>query len=879
MSAPWTPAQLGPNRRTRRPRKTIPAWTVGLVLGILLGAALLVAVPLVTHDLSKAHRSEVATDTIHVGPPVGSGCSTSCSVTTLKTAAYSAVLAFITEGSTTVPTTPTSAVGTFALVNSETGGGSGEWVYLANNVSASAAATVTAPALTNPSTFITVDVQNVTTSALDASGVATGSSTVSASCVTTVSNDAVFLGVSKTGTVTASGVWSGTGGSLLLSEASASGTTYNKGAALYQADASTGSFVISAASTSSSVGVGVCVALKAALVPVAPASVSVGTVTTTTVPLTWTNRHGPVLNSTVYVAPYSGGSCGAYSVHHSVGSAQARAYTIAGLTSGQHICVKVTDWNSTGQSAFSTVLSNVVTAHIPPAPSAVLVAAVYGSTTDLGVSWVQPLGTVTDNHVYYGTTAACGGIQAALDVGVETHADLGSLAPSTAFYVQVTASNATGESAESACASGTTNAVVGHPTALHASGITPTTATITWSQPSGSVANDTLLYGASCGVWTRVSEGSVSTAALGSLNPLTTYCVTVQAWSAGVSGAYAHPYLNFTTTNAPPSRPTLLTAVAVGRTYADLTWTQGVPSSGSIVNNTVFYGTACGTWGGKLSTAGAAVAFNLSVLNPSSTYCVAVSAWTLGGPSHLDYTNVTTLAGLPSAPTALTLVVSGLHGFTFRFTNPVASLVNDTVRYGTVAGCGAPLTHVSTGGPTTSWSLGGLTPYTSYFVSVAAWTSGGPSVYSACAVFITQDSTPPAPVLGIPTVGDTWVVVTWTNAPHYVLTNDTIYYGPTCGSTYFDWLHVTSTGSARTSFNVTGLAEGSPVCFAVTAWADQSNLSHPFLNVTTLHHGGGGGGGGASISAFAFLGLISLGILTVAFLAAIFLYPRFKRGD
>lgn len=802
------------------------------------------------HRSGGSNQTGPVPQVIKIGTKLGSSCGSgstvsTCSITGFTIVSYSSVVLFVMANSVTAP----SHVGgklngkTFALVTSEIGStNTGNWVYLVNNATAHATSTLyanfTAATLY---TMLAIDVQNVTTSALDADGVNQGTGTTgSCPVTTTVQPDLILMGITKSGPSTL-GTWAASGGDskvLSAGDLSAfSGASYTDANGFTISDGSTGPFTIAATMSAGHQWAATCVALKTAPLPAAPTSFAVGTVTTTTVPLTWVNQHAsPVLNSTVYQATYSGGSCGAYTVHHSVGSAQATSYTVTGLTSGQKLCFKVANWNSSGLGAYSAILSDVQTAHVPPAPSSVTASASYGSTTTIDAAWVNPVGTLTDNIVYYGTTAACGGAQTTDDLGgPSTYAAIGGLSAGTTYYVQVAASNATGTGAKSACVGALTYTTPTATTLLSASSVSTTTVTLSWAQPVGfTVTNDTVFWGTTCGTWAQISAGAVSTYTLTSLNPNTKYCVTVAAWAAGLKGPIEHPYLNATTVSVPPSKPSNLHPTHNTTTSVALKWTQAVASVGSITNDTVYYGTICGTWAARLTTGGPATTYTLSGLSGSSTYCVAVGAWTSGGEGSLDYTNVTTLNGPPTAPTHLTLLTASRHTLTFRWVQPSGTLVNDTVAYGTTSACGGTETLVSTGGPTTSWTLSGLLAFTTYYVRVAAWTSGGEGPYSTCVPMITQNPTPPAPIINVvlTTVGNTYVDLVWANPANYSLLNNTVFYGPTCSATYSGWAHSVSTVGVTTSFNVTGLTAHSSVCFAVTAWDGESNLSAPFLTDT-----------------------------------------------
>ena len=122
---------------------------------------------------------------------------------------------------------------------------------------------------------------------------------------------------------------------------------------------------------------------------------------------------------------------------------------------------------TTGSGGVPAVTNNsTVTATAPAAPAAPTVAAVFGSSTRLAVSWSAPAdngSAITSYDLQYRQ-----GTSGAFTNGPQnvngTSATLTGLAANSPYQVQVRATNAEGDSAWSASGSGTTNATTTAPT-------------------------------------------------------------------------------------------------------------------------------------------------------------------------------------------------------------------------------------------------------------------------------------------------------------------------------------------------------------------------------------------------------------------------------
>ncbi|MGA8542482.1 MAG: fibronectin type III domain-containing protein [Thermoplasmata archaeon] len=614
----------------------------------------------------------------------------------------------------------------------------------------------------------------------------------------------------------------------------------------YILDTGTGSYTPGDTLSTSAAWQEVCIGLLPATVPPAPTGLTTGAMTSTTIALTWTNPAGPITAAEVYTAPYVSGSCGGYSANVAATTPFTGA-TATGLTAGTAYCLEVTVSNSTGASGFSIALTDVVTPHAPAAPNTLSATAQDSSTTVIVLAWVNPFGTILNYTLLRATGSTCTGTgtHTAISTAPTTKYLVTGLAAGTTYSFNLAAYNSTGIGAWSACVSGTTNALPAAPTGLGATSETTTMVSLAWTQPSGPVINDTVVVGKVCGSWTTYySVGVSATFTVSSLNPGVGYCFAVVAWSSGGMGSFSST-LSVTTLSTNPSVPTVLHWNSIAGTSVALGWTNPSLADGVLINTTVYFGATCGyvagngpgTWVSSQSTGGAFQTANVGGLSPNTAYCFSVTAWTTAGQGgQSNNVTLTTYGMPPGAPTALTFVSSSHDSVSVNWTNPVGAVVNDTLGYGTTAGCVAE-TLVSTGGAALSWTQGGLTSATTYYWEVSAWTNGGESAFSACITGATQGATPPAPYdLAALYVGLTFAYIAWTNPSGYTLTDNQVFVSfanGTCG-TWAPGYGPVDLGGVVNSYNITGLSPDSNYCIQVNAIDAASPLSAPLYVSTTL---------------------------------------------
>lgn len=555
-------------------------------------------------------------------------------------------------------------------------------------------------------------------------------------------------------------------------------------------------------------------------IPTASTGLTVGVVTTTSIALSWSNSAGTLLNSTIY--RWTGSSCSGTVTATSLGSA-GTSNTQSGLAGATTFAFEVVSWSGGGSSAVSSCVTGST---LPGGPTSLTVATVTVST--IGWTWVNPSGTLTNSSVYRWLGASCSGTVTTTSIGSPATSNTQTgLAGATQYSVEVAAWSSGGSSAVSSCVQGTT--LPAAVTSLTVGVVTSSSIPISWSNPSGTLANLSAFYGTSCGALsTHVSLGITTSATLGSLLGATKYCVEMQAWSSSGHGAPA-----FTNGTTLPGPVTSLVVSSVTTTQITMGWSN---PTGTITNDSLLLGTSCGSLSSGASL-GVATTANPGGLNPATTYCLTITAWSSSGAGAATYVNGTTL---PSVVTGLVLTAISSTSLGASWINPAGSLVNLTVTAAT-GGCGSPVQTVSAS-VVSSYTLTGLTASTSYCVGVQAWSAGGGGgVIYTNGTTLSGASLPKAPTnLALTSVTTITVGLSWKN-PAGSLTKNTIIYGFTC-------LVLTGsvTISAAVSYTITSLAPSTTYCFEISATnsTGMGPYSSPFIVATSASSGGSGGSGG-----------------------------------
>ena len=257
------------------------------------------------------------------------------------------------------------------------------------------------------------------------------------------------------------------------------------------------------------------------------------------------------------------------------------------------VVVKADDGN--GGTDTVTVTITVTDVDEPPGqPAAPSVSATAGSTTSLDVTWTAPSNTgpaITSHDLRYREGSSGNFTDGPQDV-TGASAAIGSLAPGTAYQVQVRATNAEGDSDWSFSGTGQTTAttVPGAPSGLTATASGSNRINLSWSAPASDGGSAITGYNIEVSPngtsgWTDQVANTNSTA--------TTYAHTglasgdtrhYRVSAINTNGAGTASNVDSATTGTTvPGAPTGLTATASGATQITLSWSAPASDGGSAI--------------------------------------------------------------------------------------------------------------------------------------------------------------------------------------------------------------------------------------------------------------------------------------------------------
>jgi hypothetical protein len=432
----------------------------------------------------------------------------------------------------------------------------------------------------------------------------------------------------------------------------------------------------------------------------------------------WTNPPGSILDDKF---DWSAGATCLSAQADDLGGVRS-THTLTGLLPGNEYCAYVEVATLGGLSNASSIVSGW---SLLNAPTGLELRS--SNATSLTWNWTNPSGTPTHIEFTWGVGRGCSSLQHVILPGVSAVYTLGSLSANSLYCAFVQAIDPSGASNSSVTVFGTTLAVPSSPTDLVATSESSGAVTLRWSNPTGVVvANDTVGYGRVCGDWTTVSsDGAVTMWTVTLLLPSTTYCFAVQAWNSTVASDWSLPlYATTTTSSGVPAVPTNLVVVTTSISSVTLAW--GNPYTSDLSNDTILYAPACAGPFVGYTTGGPVNQTTVSSLYPGTPYCFEVEVSNPAGMSATSPSVNATTAGVPDAPSGLSVVGLGTTYAELVWADPPAT-VNLTL-YVSSNGCTTEgAARYSEGAGATTGNASTLEPATTYCVGVQVWTSSGPS--------------------------------------------------------------------------------------------------------------------------------------------------------
>ena len=327
---------------------------------------------------------------------------------------------------------------------------------------------------------------------------------------------------------------------------------------------------------------------------------------------------------------------------------------------------------------------------------------------------------------------------------------------------------------------------------------TATSVNLSWPSVSGATSYN-VYSGPSSTSLTLLATGVTATSYTATgLTPATSYSFAVSATNSAGTSAQSGAVSATTAALSAPSAPTGLTATG-GAGSVSLAWTAPANNGGSAITGyTVYYSTTSGAELSGTAQAASGTSATVTGLATGTTYYFEVVATNAVGNSAPSTQVSASPVGVPSAPT-LVSATSGSAGsgrVTLSWTAPTnnggSAITGYTVYDGTTT---PPTTNLgSVSATSTSASVSGLTPGTTYYFDIVAKNANGSSVASNILSVTAAIAPPSAPTNVSARASGTSVSVSWRSSSG-------------TGVTYKVLVSTSSTMSNPTSYTVTG---GSP---------------------------------------------------------------------
>ena len=403
--------------------------------------------------------------------------------------------------------------------------------------------------------------------------------------------------------------------------------------------------------------------------------------------------------------------------------------TVGGLTNGTSYTFTVHAINASGVSIESAATNAVIPATVPGAPTAV--SAVFGNGSAV-VSFSAPAVTGGNAISGYTVTSSPGAIKQA---GATSPITISGLTNGTPYTFTVHATNAVGDSIESAASSPVTPATLpGPPTGLTA---TPGdgTASVAFTAPANAGGSAIINYTATSTPGGITGNATTSPVLITGLTDGTAYTFTIVATN-GVGPSVASAASTAVTPASVPGEPTGAVATA-GNASASVTFVAPLSNGGAAIT-----GYTVTSSPGNVTSTGATSPIIISGLTNGTPYTFTVHATNIMGASAESAPTATvTPATVPDPPTGVVATASN-GSASVAFVAPVSNGGSTVTGYTVTS---LPAGGVTNTGTTSPIDVTGLTNGTSYTFTVHATNAIGDSVESVSSASVT-----PAPIVPDP---------------------------------------------------------------------------------------------------------------------------------
>ena len=494
-------------------------------------------------------------------------------------------------------------------------------------------------------------------------------------------------------------------------------------------------------------------------------------------------------------------------------TASASPKVVTGLENGKSHSFRVRAVNSVGNGAYT----NPVVATVAGVPDAVSVAAVTVASGSASVSWSTPNNngaTITSYTVEF--TPSGGSPQTR--TATQSPLSITGLINGRTYSFRVRASNIIGNGEYGSAASATVAGTPGTPTSFAGVANAPNQIALSWTAPA-----DT--GGLAITGYRITRNGSVTldvsgtTANIVSLQAGTSYSFTVAAQN---SLGYGTPSaaINVTAAAAPqtPAAPTVVTDYR----QAVVSWSAPSNNGAAISSYTVEY-TASG--GATESVTTPNLSATISNLTNGTTYTFRVSATNSAGTGTPSATTAAVVAGVPRAPTGLTITTVNSSKLVDASWTAPADNGGQSISGYTLEFSADGSVYTTAGTPSATSSGFAVPNYGTYSARVLARNIKGSGAYSAVVPFTTKDI--PAKVLSVSaTAGNAQVSLSWA--------------APSMNGGTLQSYTIRRNGSAiatttSLSYTATGLSNGTAYTFNIYATNEVGNgITSDAVNATPV---------------------------------------------
>ncbi len=488
------------------------------------------------------------------------------------------------------------------------------------------------------------------------------------------------------------------------------------------------------------------------LLPADPAAMTASVITSSRIDLTWTdlsdNEDG------FRVERCSGIGCSSF-VEIVALPAGTTAYSNTGLTINTFYTYRVRAFNAAGTSAYATPID--ANTFFPAAPNALTATTIYADQVNL--VWNDNSNNETSFQVERCTGAGCTAFANIGTVGtdVEAYSDLTTAIGQTYRY-RVRAVNGVGNSGFTLIATALTTGVPATPSGLTAVTTSASTIQLNWTDNSNNELRFRIerCQGASCAIvaaYDSVGAGVTTYTDVG-LPAMTSFSYRVRAVNVGASA----PSNAATATTILPNAPTLLAAIGVSGTRADLSWTDNADNEyGYRIERCT--GAGCSTFT-EITTVGAGVtAYADNALSADNTYVYRIRAYNGAGVS--GYSNeASAITNVPAIPTGLTATTISASQIDLAWTDIATTETEYQIERCSGVGCTNFASIATVAVNAQVYSNTGLTAGLIFRYRVRAANLSGPSGYSNTATAGTNVPADPTSLVAL-TIANFQVDLTW----------------------------------------------------------------------------------------------------------------------